>query len=104
VATGYQSSTPSWQALRRLRKQGQKPIAFVAVTDSGRRQAYWERLGFWSLPLPAMEDCYLVSGLWVLLDVERNQGTAERALAIASSHPRRLQIHWRGEKFETVIA
>lgn len=102
--TAYQSSTPSWPALARLRKQGQKPIAFIAVTDSGRRRAHWERLGFWALPLPAAEDCYLVSGLWVLLDIERNAGTAARALEVAASHPRRLQIAWRGEKFETVIA
>jgi hypothetical protein len=102
---GYRSSTADWQALARLRKQGQAPIAFLAVTDSGQRRAYWEGLGFFAVMLPRPEECYLASGLWVMLDVVRNQATAERALAIAESHPRRLQIAWRNEgKFETVIA
>jgi hypothetical protein len=101
---GYQSSTADWRSLARLRKQGQRPIAFLAVTDSGHRQAYWSGMGFMALLLPKPEECYLVAGLWVLLDVVRNQATAERALEIASSHPKRLQIAWRNEsKFEVVI-
>lgn len=101
--TAYQSSTPDWPTLAHMRKQGQRPIAFVAVTDSGRRQAYWARMGFMALMLPSPEECYLLSGLWVMLDVERNEATASRALDIAASHPKRLQIAWRGEKFEAVI-
>jgi hypothetical protein len=101
----YRSSTPDWQALASMRKKGQAPIAFLAVTDSGQRRAYWESLGFFAVMLPRPEECYLTSGLWVMLDVVRNQATAERALDIASSHPRRMQIAWRDEgKFETVIA
>jgi hypothetical protein len=86
-----------------MRKQGQRPIAFLAVTDSGWRQAHWERMGFMALLLPKPDECYLCSGLWVMLDVERNEATASRALDIAASHPKRLQIAWRGEKFEAVI-
>lgn len=99
----YQSSTASWQALARLRKQGQKPIAFVAVTDSGERRAYWERLGFFALMPPDDSECYLLSGLWVLLDLVRHPGTIAKAQTIASANPKRLQISWRGERFETVI-
>ena len=103
--TAYRSSTPDWQSLASLRKKGQAPIAFLAVTDSGERRAYWENLGLYAVMLPRPEDCYLAAGLWVMLDVVRNQRTAERALEIASSHPRRFQIAWRNEgKFETVIA
>lgn len=103
MEAAYQSSTASWPALARLRKQGQKPIAFVAVTDSGQRQAYWERLGFWALMLPADADCYLLSGLWVMLDCVRNPATIAKAEAVASVRPKRLQISWRGERFDTVI-
>lgn len=100
----YRSSTPDWCSLARMRKRGQAPIAFLAVTDSGQRRAYWESLGFFAVMLPKPDECYLVSGLWVMLDVVRNQAVAERALAIAESHPRRFQIAWRNEgKFETVI-
>jgi hypothetical protein len=99
----YRSSTPDWQSLARLRKQGQRPIAFIAVTDSGRRLVYWERMGFMALMLPRPDDCYLCAGLWVVLDAERNEAAASRALDIAASHPKRLQVVWRGEKLEAVI-
>lgn len=101
---GYQSSTANWATLARLRKRGQKPIAFVAVCDSGQRIAYWERLGFFAVMLPAAAECYLLSGLWVLLDVVSNSATIAKAQEIASANPKRLQISWRGERFETVIA
>jgi hypothetical protein len=105
VQAGYRSSTGDWASLARMRKQGQRPIAFLAVTDSGSRKAYWSGMGFTAVALPAADECYLCAGLWVLLDVDRNPGTAFRALEIASSNPKRLQIAWRNEgKFETVIA
>lgn len=100
----YPSSTASWQTLARLRKQGQKPIAFVAVCDSGERVRHWERLGFFALMLPDDSECYLLSGLWVLLDCVRNEATAAKAGAIFSARPKRLQIAWRGERFEAVIS
>lgn len=99
----YPSSTANWQTLARLRKQGQKPIAFVAVCDSGERVKYWERLGFFALMLPDDSECYLLAGLWVLLDFVRNDATVAKAQAIAAANPKRLQIAWRGERFEAVI-
>lgn len=100
---GYQSSTPDWRTLARMRKQGQRPIAFLAVTDSGRRQAYWASMGFMALMLPKPEDCYLCAGLHVVLDIARNPATSSRVVDIVAANPKRMQIAWRGEKFETVI-
>lgn len=100
----YQSSTPDWPMLARLRKQGQRPLGFLAVTDSGRRQAYWQRLGFMALMLPKPEECYLVAGLSVLLDCERNAATIAKAQAIAEARPKRFDIGWRGDRFDVVIS
>lgn len=99
----YPSSTASWQTLARLRRQGQKPIAFVAVCDSGERIRHWERMGFFALLPPQETECYLLSGLWVLLDFVRSSATVAKAQAVAAANPKRLQIAWRGERFETVI-
>lgn len=99
----YRSSTADWQQLATLRKRGQRPLAFIAVCDSGSRLAHWQRLGFMALMLPPAEQCYLFAGLWVLLDCVRNEATMAKAEAIASSNPKRMQIAWRGERFDTVL-
>jgi hypothetical protein len=100
----YQSSTADWRELASMRKRGQRPHGFIAIADTHRRREHWMRLGFMALPLPAPDQCFLLAGLWVLLDVDRNGTTSARALEIATSRPKRLQIAWRNEaKFEAVI-
>jgi hypothetical protein len=100
----YRPSTPSYADLTRLRKNGQRPVGPIYVTDDKfERFRLWERFGLYGVPLPKPEQCYLLAGLWVTMQAKREERTQVIAEQIAYANPKRFSIDWAGERTDYVI-
>ncbi len=96
-------SYPSWSLLEALRRRGQRPVGAIWVTDRAQQRRYLQESGVFAVEVPPVEWAYWVAGLAVLLTADKCAGLIAVAQALASAHPARLVVLWRGEAPQWVI-
>jgi hypothetical protein len=100
----YPPSMPSYRELAHMRKRGQRPLGPIWVTDdAAERRRVYEHFGLFPVPLPKLEQAYLLAGLWVHMYAQRTEDTMGVAAWITAAGPKRFTIKWIGERWDTVI-